>query len=124
MLDSIVSQFAEALNPLLLVFRISPHRFVQGNAVLQSARDKLAVMNADIRRLEAEQTSPVVTGSCYAALMFGSLVPDVTAHDVQELARATVALYTPRGESGQQAWPRRAHRGVCIPPMGPGVRVG
>ena len=51
--------------------------------------------------LEAEQTPLVVTGSCHAALMFGSLAPDVTAPDVQELARATVGLYAPEGETGR-----------------------
>ena len=34
--------------------------------------------------------------------MFGSLAPDVTAHDVQELARATVALYTPGASPGSK----------------------
>ena len=50
--------------------------------------------------LEPEATPLVVTGSCHAALMFGSLAPDVKAPDVQELARATVALYAPEGEAG------------------------
>ena len=50
--------------------------------------------------LETAATPLVVTGSCHAALMFGSLSPDVKAPDVQELARATVALYAPEGETG------------------------
>ena len=67
------------------------------------AMARLSGLAAKPRRalLEAEQTPLVVTGSCHAALMFGSLAPDVTAPDVQELARATVALYAPRGESGK-----------------------
>ena len=46
---------------------------------------RLSDLAAKPRRalLEAEQMPLVVTGSCHAALMFGSLVPDVTARDVQ-----------------------------------------
>ena len=51
--------------------------------------------------LEAEQTPLVVTGSCQAAFMFGSLAPDVKARDVRELARATIDLYAPEGETGR-----------------------
>lgn len=51
--------------------------------------------------LEASETPLVVTGSCHAALMFGSLAPEVREADVQEIARATVGLYTPKGESGK-----------------------
>ena len=51
--------------------------------------------------LEAAETPLVVTGSCHAALMFGSLAPDVTAPDVRELARATVGLHAPEGETGK-----------------------
>ena len=63
----------------------------------------LSGLTAKPRRalLEAADTPLVVTGSCHAALMFGSLAPDVKAPDVQELARATVGLYAPRGESGK-----------------------
>ena len=51
--------------------------------------------------LEAAETPLVITGSCHAALMFGSLAPDVTEADVQEFARATVGLYAERGEFGK-----------------------
>ena len=49
--------------------------------------------------LETVETPLVLTGSYHAALMFGSLAPDVTVPDVQELARATVGLYAPEGET-------------------------
>ena len=67
------------------------------------AAARLSGLAAKPRRalLEAVETPLVVTGSCHAALMFGSLAPDVKARDVQELARATVALYTPEGETGK-----------------------
>ena len=67
------------------------------------AVDSLSGLAAKPRRalLEAADTPLVVTGSCHAALMFGSLAPDVTAPDVQELARALVRLYSPKGESGK-----------------------
>ena len=67
------------------------------------AVENLSDLAAKPRRalLEPEQTPLVVTGSCHAALMFGSLAPDVKARDVQELARATVGLYAPEGESGK-----------------------
>ena len=58
--------------------------------------------------LEPEATPLVVTGSCHAALMFGSLAPDVKAPDIQELARATVALYAPEDETGAMRGMRRA----------------
>ena len=51
--------------------------------------------------LEAAETPLVVTGSCHAALMFGSLAPDVTEADVQKLAWAMVGLYAPEGEAGR-----------------------
>lgn len=41
----------------------------------------------------------VIMGSCHAALMFGSLAPDVRKEDVEELARTMVDLYSPDGES-------------------------
>lgn len=41
----------------------------------------------------------VIMGSCHAALMFGSLAPDVRKADVEELARTMVDLYSPDGES-------------------------
>ena len=49
--------------------------------------------------LEVAETPLVVTGSCHAALMFGSLAPNVKASDVQVLARATADLYAPEGET-------------------------
>ena len=67
------------------------------------AAGSLSGLAAKPRRalLEAEQTPLVVTGSCQAALMFGSLAPDVKAPDVRELARATIGLYAPEGETGR-----------------------
>ena len=67
------------------------------------AAARLSGLAAKPRRalLEAEETPLVVTGSCHAALMFGSLAPDVKARDVQELARATVDLYAPEGDTGR-----------------------
>ena len=58
--------------------------------------------------LEAAETPLVVTGSCHAALMFGSLAPNVTEADVQELVRATVGLYAPEGEAGAMSGMYRA----------------
>ena len=66
--------------------------------------------------LEASESSLVVTGSCQASLMFGSLSPNVRRGDVLELARAIVELYVPHGdqqpiddavllrESGDPSW--------------------
>ena len=48
--------------------------------------------------LETVETPLVVTGSCHAALMFGSLAPDVTEQDVRTLARAMIGHYAPEGE--------------------------
>ena len=65
------------------------------------AVENLSDLAARPRRamLETVETPLVVTGSCHAALMFGSLAPDVTAPDVQELARATVGLHALEGET-------------------------
>ena len=48
--------------------------------------------------LEVCESPLVVTGSCQAALMFGSLAPDVTEQDVLDLARTMVDLYSPGGD--------------------------
>ena len=49
--------------------------------------------------LECSELSPfVVTGSCHAALMFGSLTPDVRENDVLTLAWSMVELYSPQGD--------------------------
>ena len=74
------------------------------------AVENLSDMAAQPRRamLETAKTSLVVTGSCHAALMFGSLAPDVTKADVQELARATVDLHAPKGEAGAMGGMYRA----------------
>lgn len=48
--------------------------------------------------LETSESSLVVTGSCQASLMFGSLSPNVRKRDVLELARAIVELYAPEGD--------------------------
>ena len=45
--------------------------------------------------LEATESPLVVTGSCQAALMFGSLAPTVGRRDVLEIARTMVDLYDP-----------------------------
>ena len=49
--------------------------------------------------LECSEVSPlVVSGSCHAALMFGSFAPNVTESDVLALARTMVELYSPQGD--------------------------
>ena len=49
--------------------------------------------------LETSEASPlVVSGSCHAALMFGSLAPEVGEQDVLSLARTMVDLYSPEGD--------------------------
>ena len=76
--------------------------------------------------LKTLETPLAITGSCHAALMFGSLAPDVTEADVLKLARATVGLHAPGGEAAAMGGMCRgsAHRGVRLPPMGPGIRIG
>ena len=70
--------------------------------------------------LDVPDESPlVIIGSCHAALMFGSLAPDVSKEDVEELARTMVGLYSrecepsamraicrsaPVEESGSTSW--------------------
>lgn len=51
--------------------------------------------------LEVDETPLVVTGSSQAALMFGSLEPNVTKSDVQELADTTAALFDPSIGTGE-----------------------
>ena len=57
--------------------------------------------------LDVPDESPlVIIGSCHAALMFGSLAPDVSKEDVEALARTMVELYSPEGE-------RETIRAIC-----------
>ena len=49
--------------------------------------------------LAAEGTDRVVTGSCHAALMFGSLSPQVRSEDVITLADKLVGLHSQSGDS-------------------------
>ena len=49
--------------------------------------------------LEVSESPLVVTGSCQAALMFGSFAPDIREQDVLNLARTMVDLYSPQGDS-------------------------
>ena len=67
------------------------------------AVDNLHGLAAQTRQamLETVETPLVVSGSCHAALMFGSLAPDVTKEDVQEIAGAMVGLHDPRNEFGE-----------------------
>ena len=51
--------------------------------------------------LDVSERPLVVTGSCHAALMFGSLEPDVGEHDVLTLAKAMIDLYEPGTASRQ-----------------------
>ena len=62
--------------------------------------ERLPASNEGPRRamLEASESSLVVTGSCQASSMFGSLSPNVRKRDVLELARAIVDLYVPHGD--------------------------
>ena len=67
----------------------------------QRAIDCLSGSAEALRRamLEVSESPLVVTGSCQAALMFGSLAPDVMDQDVLSLAQAMVDLYSPGGDS-------------------------
>ena len=47
--------------------------------------------------LEPLESPLVVTGSCHASLMFGSVSPSIGKRDVVELARLMVDLHAPRG---------------------------
>ena len=51
--------------------------------------------------LKPKETPLALIGSCHAALMYGSLAPDVTTLDVQELARAALHLYDPKSDSDE-----------------------
>ena len=51
--------------------------------------------------LKPKETPLALTGSCHAALLYGSLAPEVTTTDVQELARAVLDLYDPQSESDE-----------------------
>ena len=46
---------------------------------------------------DVSDSALVITGSCHAALMFGSLAPDVKERDVLSLARVMVDLYSSEG---------------------------
>lgn len=47
--------------------------------------------------LEPVESPLVVTGSCHASLMFGSVSPSIGKRDVVELARVMIDLHAPRG---------------------------
>lgn len=49
--------------------------------------------------LGVERNDLVIEGSCHAALMFGSVSPDVKKSDAMVLARHMVKLYRPEGDS-------------------------
>lgn len=65
------------------------------------AKESLSDVDERLRRawLKTEKTPLALSGSCHAALMFGSLAPDVSTPDVQKLARAAVNLYDTQGKS-------------------------
>lgn len=67
----------------------------------QRARRSLAKIGEEPRRamLDVLQSPLVIDGSCHAALMFGSLSPDVTKEDIEHIAFRMVSLYSPEGES-------------------------
>ena len=72
--------------------------------------------------LEASESPLVVTGSCQAALMFGSLAPDVMEQDVLNLARTTVDLYSLEGDS--EAMREICHTAPIEEPMSPAWSQG
>lgn len=64
------------------------------------ARSQLSDFPEKARRAMLDEVSEsplVITGSCHAALMFGSLAPDIRENDVLGLARIMVDLYSPEG---------------------------
>lgn len=61
--------------------------------LLQEGDDPRAASAA----LQAEQTDLVLTGSCQASLLFGSMAPDVSEHDVRTFARILLEQYAPDG---------------------------
>ena len=67
----------------------------------QRALSHLAGLAEAPRRamLEVWESPLVVTGSCQAALMFGSVAPDIREQDVLHLAQTMVDLYSPDGDS-------------------------
>ena len=67
----------------------------------QRARRSLSKIVEGARRamLDVPQTPLVIDGSCHAALMFGSLSPEVTKEDIEHVALKMVDLYSPEGES-------------------------
>ena len=74
------------------------------------ATENLSSLAAHPRRamLEAKGTPLVITGSCQAALMFGSLEPTVKSHDVTRLAQAMADLFDPQGEPREESTVVRA----------------
>ena len=67
----------------------------------QQARRSLAKIVEEPRRamLDVPPSPLVIDGSCHAALMFGSLSPDVAKEDIEHIALKMVSLYSPEGES-------------------------
>ncbi len=72
--------------------------------------------------LETSESPLVVTGSCQAALMFGSLAPDVREQDVLNLARTMIDLYSPGGDS--EAMQEICHAAPIEDPMSPAWSQG
>ena len=67
------------------------------NVIFQLGEDSHAI-------LEIPSRAPlVVSGSCQAALMFGSLAPDIGQQDILPLARTMVELSSSDGESAAVA---------------------
>ncbi|MEA3410184.1 MAG: ImmA/IrrE family metallo-endopeptidase [Pseudomonadota bacterium] len=62
----------------------------------------LRAFDADQRAslLEAQAGDLVIEGSCQAAMMFGSVAPDIRKGDALVLARYMVGLYDPEGDPG------------------------
>ena len=72
--------------------------------------------------LETSESPLVVTGSCQAALMFGSLAPDVKEQDVVNLARTMVDLYSREG--GPEAMREICRAAPIEGPMSPAWSQG
>ena len=72
--------------------------------------------------LETSESPLVVTGSCQAALMFGSLAPDVREQDVLNLARTMVDLYS--SEGGPEAMREICHAAPIEEPLSPAWSQG
>ena len=75
--------------------------------------------------LEVSESPIVVTGSCQAALMFGSFAPDIREQDVLNLARTMVDLYSPQGRIGgdPNGLPCHANRRAPVPRMVSGYEL-